>query len=215
MTDILLLRKSYGINLFPMLLILILSIIANFSFGLENLGVYGKVYPIEEKNILEEIQKKLKRISFKDFDFEKLLRKSATMNIDLPVAKRLKTNYFSIIYAVPQDVYIEGKLIARKGERINVLKKIQLHRIYVVLNDYMIPGFTSFAKRYPNTVFLIAKGNVYDLNLRYPNLRIYGALPRIVKALRVKAVPSIVYQHEDKLVVVEVPWAEGKALLPF
>ncbi len=213
MTDVLLLRNSYGINLFPMLFILILSVITSFSFGLENLGVYGKVYPIEEKNILEEIQKKSKRVSFENF--EKLLRKSTTMNIDLPVAKRLRINYFSIIYTVPQDVYIEGKLIARKGEEINVLKKIQLHRIYVVLNDYMIPGFTSFAKRYPNTVFLIAKGNVYDLDLRYPNLRIYGALPRIVKALRVKAVPSIVYQHEDKLVVVEVPWAEGKALLPF
>jgi len=196
-----------------LLIALLLSLYT--TFALENLGVYGQIYRIEERSILEEIKKKASKQTISYKDIERAISKASTIDIELPVSKTLNVRKHKVIYTVPQDVYIGGRLIAKKGDRINVLKKVKLHRIYVVLNDYMIPQFLDFARRYPNTVFLIAKGNIYELDKKYKDHKFYGALPQVIKALRVRAVPSIVYQREDLLYVVEVPWSEGKALLPF
>jgi hypothetical protein len=50
---------------------------------------------------------------------------------------------------------------------------------------------------------------------KHPDFTIYMAPPVIVEKLGIRAVPTIVYQSGNELIRVEVPWAEGKALLPF
>ncbi len=65
---------------------------------------------------------------------------------------------------------------------------------------------------------IVKKGeevNVLSARKRYPDLIIYMALPVIVEKLKIRAVPTVVYQSGDRLVKVEVPWAEGRVLLPF
>jgi len=178
--------------------------------GLINLGIHGNVYKIEEQSILDRIR------SYKEIrvNLEEKLRRAAEINLNLPINKALKVKEEKIIYTVPDDVVVGKKVIAKKGEKINVLARIKLRKIYVFLEGDMLRSFLDFARKY-NTVFLITKGNVYELQKKYPNLKIYMALPLIVKRLKINGVPTLVYQHEDKLVKVEVPWVEGKALLPF
>ena len=183
------------------------------AFALEHLGVYGRVYPIREESILEKIKNGvLPRIS--KSDIEEKLRRATAINLSLPAAKALRVEEEEIIYTVPRDIKVGDTVIAKKGEKVNVLERIQLQRVYVFLDDYMIKDFLEFAKKYPTT-FLITKGDVYELRAKHPDLSIYMAIPLIVKRLNVKAVPTIVYQSGTKLVKVEIPWAEGKALLPF
>lgn len=189
-----------------------LFLLAN-AFALEHLGIYGRVYPIKEENLLE----KLKRATILKADYAQIedkLREVARVDLNLPTAKALKVYEEEVTYTAPEDLKIGEKVIIRKGERINVLERIQLTKVYVFLDDYMIKDFLGFAKKYPTT-FLITKGNVLEVKEKYPDLMIYMALPLIVERLKVKAVPTVVYQSGTKLVRVEIPWVEGKALLPF
>ncbi|HIQ48079.1 MAG TPA: hypothetical protein EYH58_00385 [Aquifex aeolicus] len=190
-------------------LFLLLSI--SLCLGLESLGVFGKVYPIAEENILEKI-KNYKILEFKN-PYERI-KKAAEINLNLPYAKEFRTQEEKIVYEVPADIRVGDKIIAKKGERINVLEKIKLRKVYVFLEDKMLPQFMDFAKRYPTT-FLITKGNVYELQKKYPDLSIYIAFPIIVERLGIERVPTLIYQSGEKLVKVELPWAEGKVYIPF
>ena len=180
------------------------------TLGIISLGIHGNVYPIKEESIL-------KKINFSqqvNINLEEKLKNFAKINLRLPINKKLEVQEEKVIYTVLQDIKIGNKLIAGKGEKINVLERIKLRKVYVFLEGEMLPAFLDFAKKYP-AVFLITKGNVYELQRKYPDLKIYMALPLIVERLGIDSVPTLVYQSQDKLVKVKVPWAEGKALLPF
>ncbi len=181
--------------------------------ALEHLGIYGRVYPIKEESILERL-KHARLPNIRREDIEKKLIESAEIDLGLPVAKSLRIYEENLILKAQKDLTVGGKIIARKGETIDALEKMTLSRVYVFLEDYMIRDFINFARKYPTT-FLITKGNVLEARMRYPDLTIYMAVPIIVDRLGITAVPTLVYQSENKLVKVEVPWAEGKALLPF
>jgi len=188
---------------------LLLSI--SLCFGLTNLGVFGKVYPIAEENILEKIR------NYKIFEIknlEKRIKEASEINLNLPYAKKLRIKEEEIVYTVPADIRIGDKIIAKKGERINVLEKVKLRKVYVFLEDKMLPQFLAFAKRYPTT-FLITRGNVYELQKKYPDLSIYIAFPIILERLGIERVPTLMYQSGRKLVRVELPWLEGKVYIPF
>lgn len=189
------------------ILILVLYLI-NIGFALENLGTYGKVYNIAEEDILDWIQKhsKLPQISKKEIN--KKVDEASTIHINLPIAKKDNIRKEKIIYTVPQDIVIEGKLIAKKGTKINVLKKIHLSKVYIVLADYMLKDFKHFDKE-TNAVFLITQGNIHKLDKKFKDLTIYAALPQVIKALRVKKIPSIVYQENDELVIYEKGYPNG------
>ncbi|MDQ7082111.1 MAG: hypothetical protein Q9N34_03330 [Aquificota bacterium] len=190
-----------------------LWVFALSAFCIEHLGIYGRVYPIKEESILERL-KSAKPLHIRTEEIEKKLLKAAEVNLGLPVAKALRISEDRLIFKAPRDLRVGSRVIVKKGEEVNVLEKITLSRIYVFLDDYMLKDFVSFAKRYPVT-FLITRGNVLSVRRRYPDLTIYMALPVIVERLKIKAVPTVVYQSGDRLIKVEVPWVEGRALLPF
>lgn len=183
------------------------------AFSLEHLGIYGRVYPIKEKSILERLRS-AKPPHIHKGEIEKKLLRAAEVNLGLPAAKALRVSEERVIFKAPRDLRVEGRLIVKKGSVVNVLEKITLSRVYVFLDDYMLRDFVSFAEKSPAT-FLITRGNVLEARKRYPDLTIYMALPVIVEKLKIRAVPTVVYQSGDRLIKVEVPWAEGRALLPF
>jgi len=189
-------------------LIIILSFIY-VGFAIENLGTYGKVYEIAEEDILKWIKKNAKLPNLSKTEIEEKLRKNAKIDINLSVAKEDKTRKEKIIYTVHKDIVVNGTVLAKAGTKINVLEKIRLSRTYIVLADYMLPDFVEYGKN-GNTVFLITKGNIYELDKKYPDLFIYGALPQVIRALRVRKIPSIVYQEDDKLVIYEKGYPDGK-----
>jgi len=189
-------------------IILLLSLIS-FGYSVENLGTYGKVYDIEEEDIIEYIEQNAKLPKFSEKEIQEKIHFAAQINLNLPVNKRDNVRYEKIIYEVPNDVIIEGKLIAKKGTKIDVLKKVKLQSTYIVLADYMIPYFSDWNKK-TNATYLITQGNILDLQEKYPDLRIYAGFPNVISALRVKSIPSIVYQNGDKLVILEKGFPNAK-----
>ena len=179
------------------------------GFAIENLGTYGKVYKIAEEDILQWIQKNAKLPKISQKEIQKKIEKASTIEVELPISKEDNVRYEKIIYEVPQDIVIDGKLIAKKGTKINVLEKIKLSKTYIVLADYMLPDFVDYNQR-TNAVYLITSGNISKLEKKYPDLVIYGALPQVIQALRVKKIPSVVYQYKDYLVIYEKGYSNGK-----
>lgn len=188
---------------------LVLILFISFGYGLENLGTYGKVYTIEEEDIIEYIKKNAKLPKFSKKEIENKIHKAAQIDLNLPVNKRDNIRHEKIIYTIPNDIVIEGKVIAKKGTKINVLDRIHLHNTYIVLADYMLPYFLDW-NRNNNVVYLITQGNIYDLQKKYPNLRIYAGFKLVLSSLKVKSIPSIVYQHQDKLVILEKGFPNAK-----
>ncbi|ACO04949.1 hypothetical protein PERMA_A0024 (plasmid) [Persephonella marina EX-H1] len=180
-----------------------------FGYSLENLGTFGKVYQIEEEDIIEYIKKNAKPPKFSREYIQRKIHAAAQVDVNLPVNKRDNVRYEKIIYTVPNDIIIEGKLIAKKGTKINVLKEIKLHNTYVILADYMLPYFLDWNKK-TNAVYLITQGNILDLQKKYPDLRIYAGFPKVLSSLKVKSIPSIVYQYQDKLVILEKGFPNDK-----
>lgn len=189
--------------------IFLLSSLINLGYAFENLGTYGKVYQIEEEDIIEHIKRNAKLPKFSRKYIQQKIHAAAQININLPVNKRDKVRYEKLIYTVPNDIVIEGNLIAKEGTKIDILKKIKLHNTYIILADYMLPYFLDWNKK-TNAVYLITQGNVLDLQKKYPNLRIYAGFPKVLSSLKVKSIPSIVYQYQDKLVILEKGFPNAK-----
>lgn len=189
--------------------IVLLFGLISFGYALENLGTFGKVYQIEEEDIIEYIKKNAKIPKFSKKYIQQKIHAAAQINLNLPVNKRDKVRYEELVYTVPKDIVIEGKVIAKKGTKINVLKKIKLHNTYIILADYMLPYFLDWDKK-TNAVYLITQGNILDLQKKYPNLRIYAGFPKVLSSLKVNSIPSIVYQHQDKLVILEKGFPNAK-----
>ena len=105
-------------------------------YGIVSLGIYGNVYQIKEENILEKVKQKVVR-----YDVEKRLSEFSKVNLSLPVNKKLEIVEEKLIYEVPKDVKIGDRFIARKGERINVLERIRLRKVYVFLEGDMLEAF--------------------------------------------------------------------------
>lgn len=188
-------------------LLVVLLLFVNV-FAIENLGTYGKVYKIAEEDILEWIKRNATVPKITKKVVEEKIKKAASVSLNIPVAKRDKVREEEIIYVVPQDIVINGKLIAKKGTKINVLKRVKLHRKYIVLADYMLPKMINYADY--NTVFLLTSGNVLDVERKYKDILVYGANEAILRALRIEKIPSIVYQHKDKLIILEKAYKNGQ-----
>jgi len=186
---------------------LILTLFVSNSYALENLGTYGKTYSIAEEDLLEKIQREAVLPRFSPQEIKELLRRKSYVNFHIPNALRDRVRKRRVIYTVPEDLVVDGRVIARKGEKINVLERLHIPVTYIVLKDYQLPAFVKYAER-DTVTFLIVEGNVYELQRKYPEFRIYAGFPRILKVLGVERVPSIVYQSGDKLVVVEKAWTE-------
>jgi hypothetical protein len=180
-------------------------ILVSSSYALENLGTFGKTYPILEEDILEKIKREAIIPRFSSDYFEGILRRSLYVDYHVPNALRDRIREKKVVYTVPIDIVIDGKVIARKGERIDVLKRVKIPVTYIVVKDYQLPAFVDYAEK-DNVTYLVVQGNIYELEKKYPGLRIYAAVPKVLKVLGIERVPSIVYQSGDRLIIIEKAW---------
>lgn len=187
-----------------MVVIVFILALFGFSFAFENLGTYGKVYPVEEEDLMEYIFNTSKKPVI---NFEETLNRRTVINESIPVATKDSVRKEKVIYTVPEDIVINGQVIARKGDKINVLERVKLSKTYVVLADYMIEDFLKYAS--DRTYYLVVSGDIRQLEMKYPDLWIFGGFKLILDALKVKRIPSVVYQENDYLVIKEFRYVKG------
>lgn len=136
-----------------------LILLPTIVFGIDNMGTYGKTYDIAEEHLLEKIKSaKLKHIP----NTKELLMKTSLIDLGLPIAKKDNVRKEKATFTVPADFVVDGKVIAKKGDVINVLERIKSYKQYIVCSDEMIKTYAEYAK-HNNVVFLISKGNVLEM----------------------------------------------------
>lgn len=176
-------------------------------FGIDNIGTYGQTYPIAEEHLLEKIKNsKIQPIP----NTKELLIKTSVIDLGLPIAKKDSFRRNKPQFIVPEDFIVDGKLVAKKGQVINLLERVKGDRQYVALSDAMMADYAKYARDNRNVVFLLTKGNVMEMQERYPEFYIYACLPQVAKILDIKKIPSIIYQYENELIVIERKWDKKK-----
>ena len=170
------------------------------SYGFIYLGKYGPTVDISEEDALTQIQK-----SFKDFNKTKALnnfKKSFAIymdvNMSIPKCKKNTKTIFDPSIVLKHDIDMPKYGIHIKaGEKFNPLQ-------YGFLNSYLffIDGTDKiqllFAKKYKKNAFIIiTKGNVEKVS-NYLNKPVYKADKLIIKALKVRCVPTVYIQDGTK-----------------
>ncbi len=170
-----------------------------------NLGVHGHAYAIEEPDLLTEIEQKAQSPQVKKELSEKV-RKSYLVDIYLPDAKVASKHTLEMKYEVPEDLIINGDIVARRGQVINVLERVKLTTKYLFIKEHQVPLFLKLFGKDKSIAAVIIQGDLLTLNEKYPDHRIYIGSRQLIDKFQVTRVPALVYQDGLKIVVEEIPY---------
>jgi conjugal transfer pilus assembly protein TraW len=189
----------------------ILLAASNVCGEIMDLGTVGRVYPIAEKDCLNEIREKVKKL-----DWEKIRDESIEMAknykpenlVKLPKATQDRTFLVDMSYTLGNDIPDkDGKIIYPKGYRFNPLEYIDYPIKLVVIDgsdSCQVAWFQNspYAKDY-HARLLITDG--YHVELREKlNRPIYYAHRLIVERLQLDRLPCIVIQKGVHMEVKEI-----------
>lgn len=189
----------------------ILLAASNVCGEIMDLGTVGRVYPIAEKDCLNEIREKAKKL-----DWEKIRDESIEMAknykpenlVKLPKATQDRTFLVDMSYTLGNDIPDkDGKIIYPKGYRFNPLEYIDYPIKLVVIDGSdsdQVAWFRNspYAKDY-HVRLLITDG--YHIELREKlNRPIYYAHRLIVERLQLDRLPCIVIQKGVHMEVKEI-----------
>ncbi|WP_293443614.1 hypothetical protein [Persephonella sp.] len=175
----------------------------------KDLGVFGSVYKIREKDLLIELKEKASSI-----DYEKIRKEYETKIknyrppdlVTLEKAKKSKVYYYIPWAEVPQDVYgvKNGKLVLlyKKGDRFNPLKYLPFKPIDLVIFNGKDKGEVAFVKKHfkgERVAFLITDGSFYRVSKELGVPVYYFEGPNLKERLGVRETVSRVTVDGEKL----------------
>ena len=170
-----------------------------------NLGIHGHTYPIEEPDLLAEIEQETRSPKI-EHDLAEKIRQSYTVDIYLPDAKSASKRRFGINYTVPEDLVINGSTLAKKGQVVNVLERVKLTTKYLFIKEYQFPLFLRLWKKDRSIAAVIIQGDLLPLSEKYRDHRIYMGSRALIDKFGISSVPSLVYQDRASIVVEEIPY---------
>ena len=184
---------------------------SNVCAKIKDLGTVGRVYAIAEKDCLNEIREKAKKLDWdkiKKESIEKAEKYKPEDLIQLPKATQNKTFLVDMSYTLENDVPgKDGKIIYPKGYRFNPLKYIDYPITLVVIDGSdsdQVQWFqnSKYAKNY-RVRLLITDGYYVELRkkLKRP---VYYANRLIVERLQLDRLPCIVNQKGVHMEVKEI-----------
>ena len=207
-----------------LLLIFLSAIILTVPLGstAKNLGVFGTVYDISEKDALKEMQEKASKA-----DISKIInKKEVTKRIknytpddiaelkNIEPARKDKTFLVDMTYTLEMDLTDgNGNIIYPRGYTFNPLDYMVYPDTLVILDGKSPKQLAWFKastlKNDLKVTLLITDGSYSDLSetLKRP---VFYANKSIINVFRIEAVPSIVRQKGDMMEVTEVAVSEWK-----
>jgi len=181
------------------------------------LGVYGKVFPIEEEDLLSLFQKRAARLAQRRKEFERIAKESvkrhAKVSLNLPHAKKHKTFYVDPTFVLPDDITDEkGNVLFKKGTKINPLDYVTLSKTYVLIDersDEQVRFAKGLLKKGPKrTTVILTDGDVFRW-FEKTKVWAFKAPEELIERLCIEATPSVISQ-EGKLIKVEEVAVEKK-----
>lgn len=162
-----------------------------------NLGTYGAVYPIKEKNALEELQRKARQTDMSEFRAKtiKQIENYRLPETFLPRCEQSKRYLVDMTYTTEVDIpNKDGDILYPRGFTFNPLDYIDFDQTIVIL-DGEDPKQLTWLKNSKhikdlNTVILITEGtlNFLSQELERP---FYYAPPSIIARLQITSLPSV------------------------
>jgi conjugal transfer pilus assembly protein TraW len=196
--------------------ILFLACLLAVSSAAKDLGVFGAVYAIAEKDALMEIEEKaaradLKRMVNRD-DFVEKLKHYTPEDLkavkDLPTAKKERTFLVDMTYTLEEDITDDkGNVVYAKGYAFNPLDYVVYPRTLVILNGMRKEQLSWFmASPYSKDLsvkVLITDGSYAEISkvLKRP---VFYASRALIEVFRVRVVPSVVRQKGVLMKVREI-----------
>jgi conjugal transfer pilus assembly protein TraW len=174
-----------------------------------DLGVVGKLYPIQERDALEELESRAAKV-----DWKKKLGKikpekyRPENSVSLPRASKSSVRLVDVTYVLDIDVPDgKGGIVYPKGYSFNPLDYVPFRRTIVVINaqDHeQVAWFKSseYAKRI-DVMLLITEGGYLEVS-KSLNRPIFYADTRIAEKFQIHSVPAIVRQSGRMMEVTDV-----------
>ena len=181
-----------------------------------DLGTFGAVYDIVEKDALKELQEKAKSVDFsRAVDRSALVKRAKNFAPEdvkdtrmIGPARKDRTFLVDMTYSLERDIKDEkGNIIYPAGYTFNPLNYVVYPRALVILNGKRpehIRWFkeSSYAKDAQVTL-LLTDGSYNDFSgsLKRP---VFYASARLIEAFSIRAVPSVIRQSGTHMEVTEV-----------
>lgn len=192
-----------------------------FAYG-AHLPAIGPVYPIGEEHAVQMILRKLKEQE-KSGELQKIqqqLVKRAVKNIThmKPVSGIVTATTRSQRFIDPTVVYInpiktpDGRIVIEAGTRINPLDNMTLSKQFVFF-DGRDPAQCDAVHRLVKKNHLKIKpiliaGSWLDLTRAWKTQVYYDQQGTLTKRFGIRAVPTVISQHQNKLLLDEIPAKE-------
>lgn len=198
---------------FSKILFIIFFLLFTKSAFCENYGTLGNTFIIQEEDLLEYIENKLKTIDIEKWqnEFKEEAIKSAKRpkGVILPNATKNKIYYFDPSITIQRD-YADnvGRVFAKKGTKINPLDSVSLSRDLVFIDgDNKVQ--VEFAIQYYNAKngkakIILTNGSIVDL-MNKLNIKLFFDQKQIlVKKFEIENLPAVISQKNNLLEIKEV-----------
>ena len=181
-----------------------------------DLGTFGAVYDIVEKDALKELEEKAKSVDFsKAVDRNALVKRARNFTPEdvkemrmIGPARKDRTFLVDMTYTLERDIKDDkGNIVYPAGYAFNPLNYVAYPKTLVVLNGKrpeQIRWFkeSSYAKDAQITL-LLTDGSYSDL-AKFLKRPVFYASTKVIEAFRIQAVPSVVRQSGAYMEVTEV-----------
>ncbi len=200
-------------------LIALSCVIFPVKSGAKDLGVFGAVYDIAEKDALKEIEERAGEVDVSwMINRDNLARRVRNYTpgdlkeVKLPPARKERTFLVDMTYTLDRDIGDEkGNVIYPKGYTFNPLDYVTYPGIIVIIDGksrMQVAWFKSsgYAKDLKAKLF-ITDGSYAELSkaLKRP---VFYANRAVIEVFRVEVVPSVVKQSGSLMEVKEIPVRE-------
>lgn len=176
---------------------------------INSLGVYGRVYPVIEKDFIEGIKERQVE-ALKNFDLEKF-KKEINKKIEnfvpedapdfIPRAQKDKIKLVDMTWELITDITApSGRILYPKGHKINPLEgpnALKIDDIFIFINaddEQQVKWFIeSRYSKMTSVMLIITEGSWYELAKKLKR-EVFYANEWIVSRFKIEAVPSVLYQ---------------------
>lgn len=187
---------------------IIFIFIIPFTAFAEDLGTFGKTYPIAEPDAIEEMQNAAKKVDWgKVFNAKSVTKRlhdySPRDHAVLPKAEKNRVRQVDMSYTLEFDVFnpTTGEVMYPKGYTFNPLDFVTFHKKVVVIDgsdpdqvDWFLKS--KYAKD-ANTVLHITGGVFYEVSEKVKR-SVFFATQIIVKRFQFEYVPSVAYEDNSR-----------------
>jgi conjugal transfer pilus assembly protein TraW len=179
-----------------------------FSLFAKDLGDWGLTFPIEEKSPFESMKSKaaLHTSEMKKYaeEIENYIQNPPPI-VGIGKALEKKSHHYDPTYIVEEDIEIEGRLLAKAGDKINLLEKMELPG-GMLFFDGSDPSQVAWARKAPSVFkWVLVKGRPIALENEEKRPIYFDQFGYYTTRFDIHNVPARVKQEGTSLLIEEIP----------